>query len=428
MELTNSIIFIVVAIASLSSFLASFYNYKVNNKNIKLYLWYLYAGIFFTAGLAIYWLFSSDCIVTDGNQKIIPTVEFLIAFIGVVLTFLAFFIQYTFNRTHKNDIQRERVENNLFNFLQTLSQISDDIKVENIGSNKKAFHFIFYQYQGLYFIFYSYLKNHPKSDLFFDKIEESIPLFSFSFLLSGVTNKSNNQIRGKVIESVKYSLYKTEPSLSDSELEAQVSEVVDYFFEDLVNIMLNLQRLTDDSLKVLKNEENLVLFITYAHLIIEKKVDYIDWFWGYRISLVPYIKYLIMTVSYVMESDIEDKVVYYKHIYSQMSEHEIGLLNILANNRFEFEKLVGYHIFVKSGDKNVEKDNNRDKEEEGGEDERSLKLGIITLFNEWLDHTNDLYKIEKWDPNLSNPETLKLISSFAKDPNYELKKNNKYGS
>lgn len=329
----------------------------------------------------------NDFFISSSDHKTNPKVEVISIFIAAVMTFCAFFVQYSFNKKQKNDIHQERMENNIFNFMETLRDISKEISVVEIGNNKRAFHFIFYQYRALYFIFYEFLK-HTHPDIF-EKHKQNVRSISMSFLLSGTTNHSNKQIKDQTITAC------------DGD-EASVNK----FFDQFENIVLNLQRLEKHDLETLYRDENLILFVDYAARELNGQLNNkkIEWFWGHRTQLTPYIKYLNMMVEYINTSNINNKPIYYDNIFNQMSEHEVGLLYLFCNS--EESRIVS----------------NSDKTPttsimakmlgfiERKKQEPEYKL--IALSEQWISRTNPMYDYKNWVVTVRK-ETLELVTKFS---------------
>ena len=65
-----------------------------------------------------------------------------IAVCSAYITFLAFWVQYTYNKKQKKDLFQERFENNLFSYLDMLIRQDENCSIEGIGCGKQAFHYV----------------------------------------------------------------------------------------------------------------------------------------------------------------------------------------------------------------------------------------------------------------------------------------------
>lgn len=333
------------------------------------------------------WVFvlNPDKVEEKGNKSITPHIEFLLVLSATLFTFAAFYVQFDFNKEQKEDIDRERIESRLFNYFQNLTIISNNIEVKGIGKNKKAFHFLFHQYKTLYIIFDSYIhEKYESQQIIYNSFKEKLHYCTMSFFFSGVTKHSNNQIRKRMME-----LYK-----NDSVLDMNILNEV---FQSFENIVLNLQKINVDDLDILYRESSLVLFGSYASRVIDNKPNCqeIEWFWGYRTDLLPYVKYIIMIILYLNKEkhlSIQDKEDYHKNIFCQMSEHELGLLHIICNSP-EIRILVGEkYLYSETG----------------------LITKITSIVKEWIENTNEMYNYEKWDDEyLLKKESKDLIVAYA---------------
>lgn len=75
-----------------------------------------------------------------------------IAVCSAYITFLAFWVQYTYNKKQKKDLFQERFENNLFSYLDMLIRQEENCCIEGIGNGKQTFHYMLYEYKALYYI------------------------------------------------------------------------------------------------------------------------------------------------------------------------------------------------------------------------------------------------------------------------------------
>ncbi len=306
----------------------------------------------------------------DSSESLTPHVEASILLISAFLTFLAFRVQYQYNNRQKNDLDNERRENNIYHFIDKLDDISRDFKIDNVGANKVAFHFAFYELHALYYVFYAFFEKTVKgkdNQLFIELTDpDNLMPVCVSFVLSGVTQTSNRQIHKRIVEHVK----PNEDTGTGSIRLFQYYSPYDANseFRKLERIVLSLQHLGENDLRLFKKENRLILFIDYADSVLSEKNKRIVWFGGRRSALIRYIKYLHMIVTYIdasYQSDIE-KNVFYDSIFSIMSEHEVGVIYALSQSKNEFYKILG--VDAQQGD-----------------------MEIICQIEKWMRRTNEMY-------------------------------------
>ena len=210
----------------------------------------------------------------------ISSLSLAIAFISVILTFWAFYIQYDFNKQQKKDISNERTENKLFHLLDVYRDICKSCNIGNLYG-KAVFHYMFYEYKAIFYI----IENHEKCREF-DKYEKNHIVFAY--FLNGLTpnalpvckvNNKNEDEKAKLLSELRDLLY---------------------------------------SYKI----ENGIRYLNDYKGINIKFAD------GHRPNLIPYIKYINLILNFLNEQELtEDSKNSYLHfLASEMSEHEIGLI------------------------------------------------------------------------------------------------------
>lgn len=226
-----------------------------------------------------------------------------VAIAAAILTFLAFWVQFKANEQQKNDITRERFENQFNILLGIYKDATNNINIPSVGKNKEAFHFLFYEYQTLLIFFYILYKNHNNKYEEIDKKKiDDLSSLAISFLMCGITNISNDRI-------------KQEFSLTFDES----------FIKTATDLVSNLQKINSKQISSLSKIKQLTLFESY---LTNSKIK---WFWGMRSNLIPYLNSVNILIYYVEiffqdKEDKKEKNLYYNIIYAQMSEHELGLL------------------------------------------------------------------------------------------------------
>lgn len=124
-----------------------------------------------------------------------------IAVCSAYITFLAFWVQYTYNKKQKKDLFQERFENNLFSYLDMLIRQEENCSIEGIGSGKQAFHYMFYEYKALYYIIRKGNYLHDIQDT--EKRNNEEYMLTFSIFLNGVSESSTYRLGSEVVEAVK---------------------------------------------------------------------------------------------------------------------------------------------------------------------------------------------------------------------------------
>lgn len=210
-----------------------------------------------------------------------------IAIIGAFFTFLAFFIQYRFNETQKQDISRERFENNYAHLLDIFRGIWRDWEVPNVGRGKVVCHYMFYEYKAIF-----NLVKRNSCLRYLDVYKQN--KISFSIFLNGVSLEFGSKISAC--------------TLNEEEIKA-----VNCICEQLLKFQLESEG------------DNESTGVTYMTDYKGRKIKYFD---GHRMRLIPYFKYLITIFDYLNDNKaiLPNYDLFFKQLISEMSEHEIGLL------------------------------------------------------------------------------------------------------
>jgi hypothetical protein len=356
------------------------------------------------------------------NVTIVPHIEAGILMITAFMTFLAFYIQYQFNSKQKYDIDDERIENKFFHFLDNLREISRDIKVKNIGSNKRAFHFIFYEVKTLTYLLYIFcsekLRSVDDNELLFpsvslidDKLKKSLPFISLSFVLSGATGTSNKQIQ-KRINCV----------FGKNDIDIKTSSFINQYFEDIVLIVNCLQEIHNSELEKFSDMDCLTLFLNFwdRQTLNNEKMP---WFWGRRPEMVSYIKYLAMIINFICSSNrknIKDSL-YMDTVFSQLSEYEIGLMNIFVCSYHELPYILGVV------DSDTEYQDIEQIKKICTKNDKYMRFKDI--IKSWISQTNSMYNFTTWSFNIkeSEREMISSILTGILNEGYDYIKNNPTG-
>jgi hypothetical protein len=227
-------------------------------------------------------------------------ISIAIAFLGVITTFISFYVQYSFNKTQKEDLTNERFENQFFHLLDVWRTICWNTKIPNVGAGKNAFHYMFYEYKAIYFLAKNKFVNCNDND-------ELLNLCVFKIFIDGVSNSMtfNDELKG--IDLDQNNLKKALLFLQNKSISGEQHEPIKY----------------------LRDYEG-------------SKIRYFD---GHRSRLYHYFSYLLFIIEFIQENEEKigiDISMLVKYIYSEMTEHELGLFysycrykNIITDIRYK---------------------------------------------------------------------------------------------
>lgn len=225
-----------------------------------------------------------------------------IAVCSAYITFLAFWVQYTYNKRQKTDLFQERFENNLFAYLDMLIRQEDNCRIEGIGSSKQAFHYMFYEYKALYYIIREGDYLHDIQDAEKRKNEEY--MLAFSIFLNGVSESSTYRLNNEVVDTVKPHVLQLNQEL------------------------LQIQR------EIMNDEAVFPKYIKDYH---GKKLRMFD---GHRLRLISYFRMSCMVMQYILKLENEEDRKFYLNVFlSHFSEHQLGLLYLMVQSD-EFESFA----------------------------------------------------------------------------------------
>lgn len=240
-----------------------------------------------------------DSKILEFHNSKIGTEGLVVAFIGVVVTFLAFYIQYVFNKQQKKDISSERTENQLFHLMDVYRNICLSSIIDGNISGKRAFHYMFYEYKAIFNLINDYI-----SDSEFEMDVNDKNYLAFVFFLNGLTPNA-------------LPTYKN-PSLDD---------------DSKVQLLTAIRDLLYNSRK----QKNIIYLLDYN----EKNITFAD---GHRHIIIPYTKYINLIIDFIVTQapNNETRMKYLRFLSSEMTDHEIGLLyafnaymeNIEVRNRW----------------------------------------------------------------------------------------------
>lgn len=212
--------------------------------------------------------------------------EVIVAIIGVFFTFLAFYVQYSFNSSQREDMSRERFENGYSHLLDVFRSIWKDIEVPMVGKGKIAMHYMFYEYKAIFNQLASNKVLQDGSDI------ELINKVAFSIFINGISENLGSDI--------------------------QICKLSGGERKRIASLCEKLSKARHDS------ESGVDGGVTYIMDYKGKKIKYFD---GHRMRLIPYFKYLMSIFDYLRENENRyDKNTTLKQLFAEMSDHEIGLV------------------------------------------------------------------------------------------------------
>ncbi|GEM_PF-479439 len=224
-----------------------------------------------------------------------------IAFAGIILTFIAFYIQYLANVKLKKDIDIGRIETKYYEMLKIHNENLKGIKVSENFIGRIAFEKLFFEYKYIFFVVaFEYLKMKEENNINeFSKSE--IGNIAYKLFFHGIKMESNS--------------------------------VINYLFSEkdkgLVDIVIPyLDRKRGEFIKH-KNPPNEQSFSDSKDCFDELFVytfEYIP-FNGYSAQLSQYYRHLFQTVKYIDKQDdliieFKDKYKYIMTIRAQLSNYE----------------------------------------------------------------------------------------------------------
>lgn len=251
---------------------------------------------------------NNDDFIFKYHQSKTSTTNLLIAIMGIIVTFTAFYIQYKFNERQKHDLTSERFENQYFHFLDVYRDICNSTSLANVGRGKVVFHYMFYEYKALYRIIQIYVRENISQEWDYERLNN----LAFTFFINGIS-------RDILL------------SLSDPDITRdQQIKIQDMLFcYQTASELHGSNGKTDNG-------------VTYLTDYMTKHIKYFD---GHRFRLIPYFKYVFMIIDYIMNlTDLTEKqkVEKLKYFLCEMSEHEIGLIYAYTHYSSIDEKYTPY--------------------------------------------------------------------------------------
>lgn len=232
-------------------------------------------------------------------QARVNVVNWIIACIGGLLTFLAFYVQFDYNNRQKEDIEQERFENKLFHLLDVYRTICNDTLIENVGKGKVAYHYMFYEYKAIYNIIkknqaiYSQI-NFNAEEANGASEDSTLNYIAFTYFINGVT------------------VDKIETSISDAIFPVSAKVI-------LRDTLLRLQDKSERA-QVGGWHEGPSYLKDYSN----RRIKYFD---GHRLRFVPYIKYISLILEFIEGNvDVEKRKSALQFLSKEQTDHELGLI------------------------------------------------------------------------------------------------------
>lgn len=229
----------------------------------------------------LYKYFRNENIPVNQSQEIKYDgfVELLFAGVGIILTFIAFYIQYAANRQHSRnfeetrlDNRRARFENTYFDALRSMKDLVASQNINGIGNGLDVYRYMFWEHKAIIKLVEKVYGNDDRNEI-----------IAFHYFLNGVsiTPNSNSKLRNCLQNHI------------DEEN-----------IEEIIKWINNAQSINTIDEKEVKQAIANGLFdgirdYVQSSLINKKRVM---WFDGHRHRLLPYIK-MRLYVKGILQTD-----------------------------------------------------------------------------------------------------------------------------
>lgn len=224
-------------------------------------------------------------------QTRVDVVNWGIACVGALLTFMAFYVQYQYNNNQKEDLAKERFENKLFHLLDNYREICSQTSLQGVGTGKITFHYMFYEYKAIYKL----INSNP--DILKEISNSSDPnclnYLVFIYFINGVTATNLRAATGDGV-------------------------ITEHGNELIQNELIQRQQSSEnyDPEKDKPEVDGVPYIMDYRH----KHIKYFD---GHRLRLIPYVKYVSLILDFLESEGGEQEI---KFLISEQTDHEIALL------------------------------------------------------------------------------------------------------
>lgn len=224
-------------------------------------------------------------------QTRVNVVNWGIACIGALLTFMAFYVQYQYNNDQKEDLAKERFENKLFHLLDNYREICSQTSLQGVGTGKITFHYMFYEYKAIYKL----ISTNPD-------------------ILNQIPNSSN-------IDCLNYVVFiYFINGVTATSLRAAIKDGV--ITED-GNKLIQNELMTKQQISENYNPEKDKPEVDGVPYIMDYRHKHIKYFDGHRFRLIPYVKYVSLILDFLVSESREQDI---KYLISEQTDHEIALL------------------------------------------------------------------------------------------------------
>lgn len=222
--------------------------------------------------------------------------------------------QYRLNKRQKKDISSERFENRLFGYIDRYNNNVNHFEILNIGKGRKAFNFIFYEYEMLFKEFSALKLKSVKTKAPLTNIE--ISSLAISFVINGMTANSN----GSNKDIIYYHKYEDLISINDYK---KLKRIVTFYEEEI----------TPEELQKLYDKNKYTLICNYANIELKDHLR-VPWFWGIRFYYMPYVKIIGCILDYIHQyGSAKELDMNYKIVEASFSDNELGLLYAFSHSR-----------------------------------------------------------------------------------------------
>lgn len=226
-----------------------------------------------------------------------------IGFMGIIVTFYAFWVQYQSNINQRNDIRIERFENQFYEMLRLHRDNVTEMEIDNKINGRKCFVRMFDEFKFIYLVVYQ-MHFINKSSLGREYTTDDLCDIAYNIFFNGLS------------------------SISPLKLDRLVDRK-DVILLKFINVHLKKveKKWNDYSQTIVQPEYS--VFEEDRVLRFEFEMFYYP-FDGHNVRLGHYYRHLFQTVSFIAKSEIipkhKDRYRYLKLLRAQLSNHEQLLL------------------------------------------------------------------------------------------------------
>lgn len=249
-----------------------------------------------------------------------------IALVGAILTFLAFYIQYDFNKKQRREIKEERFLNQ-FTFLISLhNEKVGNLKLgKDVDEGQAGFHFLFYEFKSLcYYIRYYFSSSLEKEE---EARKECIPNKK---VLQGEWDTM------KVYAYWGYAIFQSGLIDGHKHDEKLNERIVSKFFTSDDPLWLSLV----EGLNIIEDAipTDCTLNVPYISQRVYSGREQVRLYQGHFRLLSSYFRNIELIIQHLKKtkdnSDIDYMIDYCRNVFAaQLSTHEMGLIYAYLNYR-----------------------------------------------------------------------------------------------